>query len=169
MFRALARPLIASWFVYDGVQTAMEPAARTAQAEPLIRPLLAEAELDVPAETVVRAHAIATAAAAAVLATSKTPRTAGMALTGLAALTLAVQPRFWTMPEGAAREVAQEDFVKNVALLGAAMLAASAGHTPGHQKRKKARRAKAKSKSKAAKLRAKEAAAAQKRLERRFW
>ena len=169
MFRALARPLIASWFVYDSVQTAMDPHVRTAQAEPLLRPLLAEAELDVSTHTIVKAHAVATAAAAAILATSKTPRTAGMALTGLAALTFAVQPQFWRMPEGPAREVAQEDFVKNVALLGAAMLAASAGHTPGHQKRKKAKRAKAKTKAKAAKLKAKETAAAQARVERWFW
>src|SRR5690606_22756063 len=128
---------------------------------PLLRPLLAEAEIEVSTQTIVRAHAVATVAAAAVLATSKTPRTAGMALTGLAALTFAVQPQFWRMPEGPAREVAQEDFVKNVALLGGAMLAASAGHTPGHQRRKKAKRVKAKNKAKAAKLKAKEAKAVQ--------
>jgi uncharacterized membrane protein YphA (DoxX/SURF4 family) len=169
MFRALARPLIASWFVYDGVQHAMDPQLRTVQAEPLLRPLLADTELDVSTQTIVRAHAIATVAAAAVLATSKTPRTAGMALTGLAALTFAVQPQFWRMPEGPAREVAQEDFVKNVALLGGAMLAASAGHTPGHQRRKKAKRVKARNKAKAAKLKAKESKSVQAKAERRFW
>ena len=146
MFRALARPLLASWFIYDGLQTALEPQARAKSADVILAPVYDELELaePVPTETAVRIHAIATVGAAVVLATSRTPRTAGVALATLAALQLAVAPRPWTMPEGPARDAALGDFVKQASLLGGTMLAASTGHTAGHQRRKKSRRAKGK-------------------------
>lgn len=165
MSRALARPLIAAWFVYDGVRNAVEPEARAVQAEPVVQPVLAELGVDVPTETVVRAHAVASTLAAVVLATSRTPRTAGLALTALTALQIAGGKRFWELPEGAERDTAEEDFVKNLSLLGGAMLAASSGHTERHIKRKKAKRAKAKLKAKELKVRQAEKA----RAERRFW
>jgi putative oxidoreductase len=147
MMRSLARPLLASWFVYGGVRDALEPQARTATAEPMVGPMLKDAGLDVPVETLVRVHSAATAATAAVLALSKTPRTAGVALTGLAAVTVATAAPFWRLPEGPEREAALEQFMKNLALMGGAMLAANVGHSAGHIKRKKARKAKAKEKS----------------------
>jgi len=146
MFRALARPLLASWFVYDGVQNALEPAPRAQTADLILAPVYQELDVPRPASTelVVRAHAIATVGAAVWLATSRTPRTAGAALATLAAVQLAFAPRPWTMPEGPERDAATADFVKQASLVGGAMLAASTGHTAGHQRRKRARRAKAK-------------------------
>ena len=151
MFRSLARPLLASWFVYDGLQNALEPQVRAKTADVILAPVYDELELSqpVPTEMVVRVHAIATVGAAVLLATSRTPRTAGVALAGLAALQLAVAPRFWTMPEGPLRDAAMGDFIKQTSLLGGTMLAASTGHTTGHKRRKKARRAKGKSTSSA--------------------
>jgi putative oxidoreductase len=154
MMRSLARPLLASWFVYGGVRDVLEPQERTAVAAPVVEPLLKEAGLDVPVETLVRVHAGATAATAAILALSKTPRTAGVALTGLAAITAATATPFWRLPEGPARDAALEQFLKNLSLVGGAMLAANVGHTEGHVKRKKAHKAKAKTKKAAAKAKA---------------
>ena len=151
MIRSLARPLLASWFVYGGVRTALEPQKSAAAAEPVISPLLRETGVDVPVETLVRAHGIATAATAAVLALSKSPRTAGIALTGLAAVTVATATPFWRMEEGAERDASLEQFMKNLSLLGGAMLAATAGHSAGHVKRAKARKVKSKAKSQAKK------------------
>ncbi len=145
--RSLARPLLASWFVYGGVRDALEPQARAAAAEPVFGPLLKDAGVDVPMETLVRVHSAATAATAAVLALSKTPRSAGVALTGLAAVTVATAPPFWRLPEGEDRDAALDQFIKNLSLVGGAMLAASAGHSAGHIKRKKAHKVKAKAKS----------------------
>lgn len=153
--RSLARPLLASWFVYGGVRDALEPQARTLVAEPVVGPLLKDAGVDVPVETLVRVHSAATAATAAVLAISKTPRTAGMALTGLAAVTVATGAPFWRLPEGEAREAALDQFMKNLSLLGGAMLAATAGHSAGHMTRKKAHKAKAKAKAEKAAQKAK--------------
>lgn len=151
MIRVLARPLLASWFVYGGVRAALEPQEGAEAAESVVKPLLIEAGVDVPVEVLVRAHGIATAVTATVLALSKSPRTAGVALTGLAAVTVATATPFWRMEEGAERDAALEQFMKNLALLGGAMLAATAGHSAGHVKRKKARKAKAKAKSQAKK------------------
>lgn len=151
MIRALARPLLASWFVYGGVRQALEPHATAAAAEPVVAPALREVGLDVPVESLVRAHGVATALTATVLAVSKSPRTAGVALTGLAAVTVAVATPFWRLEEGPEREAAKEQFLKNVSLLGGAMLAASAGHSARHLKHKKAHKAKAKAKAAAKK------------------
>jgi putative oxidoreductase len=158
MTRALARPLLASWFVYGGVRAALEPQKGAEAARPVVEPLLREASIDVPLETLVKAHGIATAATAAVLALSKSPRTAGVALTGLAAITVASATPFWRMEEGPEREAALEQFMKNLSLLGGAMLAATAGHSAGHVKRKKARKVKAHEKAKAKKASAKSGA-----------
>ena len=155
MIRALARPLLASWFVYEGVQAALEPQKGAQAAQPVVEPLLREVGVDVPVESLVRAHGIATAATAVVLAFSKSPRTAGVALTGLAAVTVATATPFWRMEEGPERDAALEQFLKNLSLLGGAMLASTAGHSAGHIKRKKARKAKAKVKARAKKDQAK--------------
>ncbi|MBC7297528.1 MAG: hypothetical protein H5T82_01355 [Demequina sp.] len=147
MMRSLARPLLASWFVYGGVRDALEPQARAAAAEPVVGPLLKDAGVEVPMETLVRVHGAATAATAAILAISKTPRTAGVALTGLAAVTVATGAPFWRLPEGEARDAALDQFMKSLSLLGGAMLAATAGHSAGHIKRKKAHKAKSRAKA----------------------
>ena len=152
MIRALARPLLSSWFVYGGVRAALEPQKGAEAAEPMVKPFLTEVGLDVPVETLVRAHGIATAVTATVLAFSKSPRTAGVALTGLAAVTVATATPFWRMDEGTERDAALEQFMKNLSLLGGAMLAATAGHSAGHVKRKKARKVKAKEKAQAKKV-----------------
>ncbi len=151
MTRALARPLLASWFVFGGVRAALEPQKGAEAARPVVEPLLRDAGIDVPVDTLVKAHGVATAATAAILALSKTPRMAGVALTGLAAVTVATATPFWRMEEGPEREEALEQFMKNLSLLGGAMLAATAGHSVGHVKRKKARKVKANEKARAKK------------------
>lgn len=163
MIRTLARPLLASWFVFRGVSDALEPAPRAREVEPLLEPVLSAMEGRVGAsvppvstDTLVRLHGGATAIAAATLALSKTPRTAGVALTGLAAVSLATTTPFWRLPEGPERDAAIERFLVQLSLLGGAALAATAGHSAGHVKRKKARKAKAKQRKADAK--AKEAA-----------
>jgi len=82
-----------------------------------------------------------------VLAISKSPRSAGVVLTGLAAVTVATSAPFWRLPDGEERDAALNEFMKNLSLLGGAMLAATAGHSAGHIKRKKAHKAKAKAKA----------------------
>ena len=153
--RSLARPLLASWFIYGGIRDALEPGAPAAAAEPVVGPLLKDMGVQVPVETLVRVHATATAVTAAVLAMSRSPRTAGVALSGLAAVTVAAGAPFWRLPEGEERDAAFDQFMKNLSLLGGAMLAATVGHSAGHVKRKAAHKAKAKAKANKAAERAK--------------
>ena len=162
MIRALARPLLASWFVYGGVRQALDPQPAAAVAEPMVAPALREVGVDVSVVSLVRAHGIATALTATVLAVSKSPRTAGVALTGLAGVTVAIATPFWRLEDGPEREAAREQFLKNLSLLGGAMLAASAGHSARHIKHKKAHKAKAKAKAAEKKAAAKSAPASAK-------
>lgn len=155
MTRGLARPLLASWFVYSGVRSALEPEERAATVDPIVQPVLREAGVDVSTADVVRGHGIATAVAASVLALSRAPRTAGLALTGLSVLTVASNTPFWNLPEGPERDAARDQFLKDLSLVGGVLLAASAGHTPRHKARKKARKVKAKAKAAEAKARRK--------------
>lgn len=157
MTRALARPLLASWFVYGGVRDVLTPQEGAKRVESVVEPLLKEVGLeDVSVEDVVRVNGIVTATAATVLAFSRAPRTAGVVLTGLAGAAVAVNAPFWRLPEGPLRDEVREQFMKNLSLLGGVMLAATAGHSAGHVKRKKARKAKAKAKVAEKKTKAKQ-------------
>mgnify|MGYP004363046105 CR=1 FL=1 len=144
MVRALARPLLATWFVYGGVESMLEPERRAERAAPVVDPLLKQAGVDeVTTTDLVKIHGAATVAAATVLAFSRTPRTAGLALTGLAALTVAAGRPFWLVDDEEERAAERDQFLKNLSLMGGAMLAASAGHSARHVARKKKAKAKA--------------------------
>lgn len=141
MFRHLARPLLATWFVYGGVQSVLEPERRAERAAPVVEPLLKEAGLeDVRTTDLVKVHGAVSIAAATVLAMSRTPRTAGLVLAGLTAATVAAARPFWLETDEAKREEQLELFLKNVSLFGGTLLAASAGHSPRRKERAKAKK-----------------------------
>jgi len=141
MFRHLARPLLATWFVYGGVQSVLEPERRAERAAPVLEPALKEVGLeDVQTVDLVKAHGAATIAAATVLALSRTPRTAGLVLAGLTAATVAVGRPFWLETDEQRREEQLELFLKNVSLFGGTLLAATAGHSPRRKQRVKAKK-----------------------------
>ena len=145
MFRVLARPLLASWFIYGGVQSVLEPEQRAARSGPLVEPVLKEVGLeDVKTTDLVKLHGVATIAAASVLALSRTPRTAGLVLAGLTAATVAVGRPFWRETDEQRKEEQLELFLKNVSLFGGTLLAVSAGHSPRKKQRAKTKKAKAK-------------------------
>lgn len=143
MLRHLARPLLATWFVYGGVQSVLEPEKRAERAAPVVEPLLEQAGVeDVKTTDLVKVHGAVTIAAASVLALSRTPRTAGLVLAGLTAATVAVGRPFWLETDEAKKEEQRELFLKNVSLLGGTLLAATAGHSPKRKAKAKAKKAK---------------------------
>lgn len=145
----LARPLLATWFVYSGVQSVLEPQIRAARSAPVLEPALKEVGLDdVTTTDIVKYHGVATVAAASVLALSRTPRTAGFVLAGLAAATVAVDRPFWRETDEQRREEQLELFLKNVSLFGGTLLAATVGRSPRKVKRAKAKKVAAKAKAK---------------------
>lgn len=144
--RTIARPLLASWFVYGAVESILEPEVRAARSTPVVQPVLEEAGVDLEMTDLVKMHGAATIAAASVLALSRTPKTAGVALAGLAAVTAVAGRPFWLIEDQQAREHERGQFFMNLSLLGGAMLAATAGHGSHHKARVKKRKAKAKAK-----------------------
>ena len=134
--RNIARPLLASWFIYGGVESIIDPEHRAARSGKLVEPALKEVGLDeVPTSLLVQVHGVATVAAATALAFSKTPKTSATALGLLAAVTAVAGRPFWLEEPGHAREAGREAFLKNISLLGGVMIAATAGNS---RKRRKA-------------------------------
>lgn len=137
--RTIARPLLASWFIYGGIESIIDPEHRAERSGRMVAPVLKEAGFeDVPTTALVQAHGVATVAAATALAFSKTPKTAATALGLLTAVTVAAGRPFWLEEPGHAREAGREAFVKNISLLGGVMIAATAGNSSRKRRRAKA-------------------------------
>ncbi len=133
-FRTIARPLLASWFIYGGVQAILDPVPRAKRSAPIVEPALKEIGAEVSVGSLVQAHGIAQVIAATMLAGSKTPRTSALTLAGLATLTAVAGRPFWLEEDDAEREVQREAFVKNLSLLGGVMIAATAGKSSRRRK-----------------------------------
>lgn len=165
--RVIARPLLASWFIYGGIESILEPERRAERATPVVAPVLVEAGLeDVKVTDMVKVHGAASIAAASVLALSRAPKTAGVALAGLAAVTVVAGRPFWRIEDEQARLLERERFMVNLSLFGATLLAASSGHGARHTARVKAKKVKTVEKAKAKKLEAKAAKNASPKIKR---
>ncbi len=126
LLRHLARPMLASWFVYDGVQAALKPAEHVRAARNGVELVEKRAGVDVPLSdrqvaALVRAHGAATAVAGVFLAVGKAPRTAALTLAALT-VPLAVVNQPFTSGE-ATRAERTRKFVANVGAIGAALIA----------------------------------------------
>lgn len=130
LIRRIARPLLASWFVSEGLDAARRPSAHVAFARPAVEALLERTTgvprpSDAQLRTIIQAHGLATALAALALALGRAPRTAALAL---AALTLPLAAA--SMPGGKGAKLAPEAsrerrdrFVRSLAFTGAALIA----------------------------------------------
>ncbi len=135
--RAIARPLLATWFIYGGVQSILDPDRRAERSAPLIEPVLEESGLDIDMRTFVQTHGALSVLAGVTLAFSKTPRTSALSLAGLATITAVAGRPFWIEEDAEERSASREAFVKNVSLLGGALIAATAGNRPKKRKKRK--------------------------------
>ena len=143
LLRRIARPLFASWFVVEAVDGLRHPAVHTTAVREGVAalrghvrrvPALTDA-LDTALTSVtdqqlgllVRAHGVATVAAAGALALGKAPRTAGLALAVLAApVVVASLPsgRVFAAAPDEAEGARRQKFWSAVSALGGALLAA---------------------------------------------
>lgn len=125
LLRHIARPLLASSFIYDGVQAARKPSEHVAAAKTgsalATQALGAEPLSEKQVTTLVRAHGIATATAGTLLALGKAPRASAVAL-ALLTLPLAVVNQPFTAPKDE-RPARTERFLRNLASVGAALIA----------------------------------------------
>ena len=126
LLRHVARPMLASWFVYDGLQAALKPAEHVRAARSGVELVEKSAGIEAPLSekqvaTLVRAHGAATAVAGLFLAVGKAPRTAALTLAALT-VPLAVVNQPFTGGE-ATRAERTRKFVANVGAIGAALIA----------------------------------------------
>ena len=144
VLRHIARPLLASWFVYDGITTYLSPQQRAAKVAGELEPALADLGVsELSSEDVVKAQAIVQTGAAASLALSRTPRTSALLLALLSAGTLSVDYQLWKETDPQKRREGMEGFLRGAALVGGVLIAATAGHSPRHKAKAKAKKHKA--------------------------
>lgn len=130
LLRRFARPLLASWFVTEGLDAARRPSSHVAFARPAVDALLEKTSgLPRPSEgqlrTIIQAHGAATALAGLALALGRAPRTAALVLAALT-LPLAAASMPGRKGEKLSEEVRAERrdrFVRSLAFTGAALLA----------------------------------------------
>jgi putative oxidoreductase len=124
--RMVARPLMASIFIVSGVDTYRNPEPKARLAGPVIDQLMkfAPAGLSDPA-ALVRANAALQVAAGGMLSLGVLPRLAALALAGSLVPTTLGGHRFWEIEDPGLRKQQRTHFLKNTAILGGLLLAAT--------------------------------------------
>jgi uncharacterized membrane protein YphA (DoxX/SURF4 family) len=124
LLRAVARPMLASMFVYGGVNALRSPQYTAPAAQP-VADALGKAVPSVPAtpENVVRANGAIHAVAGLALATGRFPRLASFALAATLPATTVQGHPFWTESDPQQRTNQTIHFLKNVSLMGGLLMA----------------------------------------------
>ncbi|MET7990391.1 DoxX family protein [Amycolatopsis sp. NPDC005232] len=135
ILRRVARPLLASMFIYGGIGMLRDTQGHAKAIEPFLTETFDKVEGLVPEQvprdpaTLVRIDAAVKIGAGLALAAGKAPRLASLALLGTLLPTTAATHRFWEIKDPAERQAQQVQFLKNAAIAGGLLLAA--GDTAG--------------------------------------
>jgi len=117
--------MLAGMFIYGGMDAIRNPEGKAPKAEP-VAPAVAE-PLGLPQDTVdlVRWNGIAQVAAGALLGLGRLPRLAATVLAASLVPTTLAGHRFWEETDKQAKAAQQIHFLKNLAILGGLILAAT--------------------------------------------
>ncbi len=153
LIRRLARPLLATIFIYGGTQALRYAEAHAKAAEPVLRKVVGEKDqstgeggpetLPTDPVTLVRIDAGIKIGAGLALAAGRFPRLAATLLAGSLIPTTLAGHRFWEIEDPQQRADQQIQFLKNTSLLGGLAIAAvDTGGKPsaGYRARRRARR-----------------------------
>ena len=121
--RRIARPLLAAPLIATGVDAVRHPGPHAEAARPLVDRASGPLRLPNDPELVVRASGAVTAAGGVLLATGRLPRLSALAIVLAAPTTQATTP-FWREKDPEARRTQRTLFLKNLGLVGGALLAA---------------------------------------------
>jgi putative oxidoreductase len=121
----VARPLLASIFVYGGIDAFRNPAAKAPRADKLMAGLVRRAPGLSSTEQLVRLDGAAKVAGGAALALGILPRLAAAGLAMSLIPTTAAGHCFWEESDPQVRQMHLLQFVKNAAILGGLVYAAS--------------------------------------------
>ncbi|KAA1397692.1 DoxX family protein [Aeromicrobium ginsengisoli] len=124
LLRTVARPMLASMFIYGGATALKAPGPRAARAQPtadLIKKFAPE--LPVDGANLVRVNAAAQLLGGLALATGRFPRLAALGLAAtMPATTVAGHP-YWNETDPGARANQRIHFLKNVSMAGGLLMA----------------------------------------------
>jgi uncharacterized membrane protein YphA (DoxX/SURF4 family) len=123
LVRRLARPLLASNFVMGGIDQFRHPAMQADAARPLVTKMAPTLKIPNDPELFVRVNGGAMAAAGTLLAFGKLPRLSALVLSATIVPSTYTQYQFWTERDPATKRVQKQHFMKNLGLLGGALLA----------------------------------------------
>ena len=124
LLRTVARPLLASMFVYGGYQAAKSPGPRAAKAQPVADAIKRVApELPVTGSNLVRLNGAVQAVAGVALATGRVPRLAALTLAATLPPVTVVGHPYWDETDPAARANQRIHFLKNLSLTGGLLMA----------------------------------------------
>ncbi|MCA0144859.1 DoxX family protein [Blastococcus sp. LR1] len=129
LVRRIARPLLATPFIYGGISTLRKPQDRVPGARPVVEKIAETADKQLPVEVprdveqYVKANAALQVGAGVLLALGKFPRLTSLALAGSTVPTTLAGHRFWEEddPKVSFEKIAH--FVKNLGMLGGLLLA----------------------------------------------
>lgn len=135
LLRAVARPMLSSYFVLSGVRAVRNPGQFVADAEPVANRLVPTAQRLAPEQvsnliptdtaTLVRVNGALQTAGGLALATGKGRRLgAGLLALSLVPTTLARHP-FWSRNDAESRSHDRSQFTKNVSLMGGVLIASA--------------------------------------------
>ncbi|PXX69119.1 putative membrane protein YphA (DoxX/SURF4 family) [Nocardia tenerifensis] len=131
LLRRLARPLLATVFVVEGVDTLRHPESRVKAATELVqrgqRQLPEEYAAKLPSDpgTVVRINAGAQVAGGVLLALGKAPRLAALVLAATVVPATVTEQDFWNEADPAQKATKRKAFLKDLGLLGGLMIASA--------------------------------------------
>ncbi len=130
LVRRIARPLLASSFIYGGISTLRKPQDRVPGAAPIIDKVADAADKQLPVqvprdvEQWVKADAALKVGAGTLFALGKLPRFSALLLTGSIVPTTLAGHRFWEHDDKQQRQTQLIHFLKNAGLIGGLLIAA---------------------------------------------
>jgi uncharacterized membrane protein YphA (DoxX/SURF4 family) len=129
LVRRIARPLLASSFIYGGISTLRKPQDRVPGAAPIVDKVAEAADKQLPVqvprdvEQWVKADAALKVGAGTLFALGKLPRFSALLLTGSIVPTTLAGHRFWEEDDPKVQFEKIAHFLKNLGLLGGLLLA----------------------------------------------
>ncbi len=159
LVRRIARPLLASTFIYEGIDALRHPEAKAAGAEKLdIASMPGMDRLNITSTgQAVQVNAAVQVIGGTLLSLNRVPRLAALALAGSIVPTTLAGHRFWEESDPARKANQQAHFFKNASMLGGLLIAGA--DTEGRESlRHKTRRISRRSQRKAKQAAAKQAA-----------
>jgi putative oxidoreductase len=156
LVRRIARPLLASTFIFGGLDALRNPASKAPAAGKLDIPSKPGMDLlnITSTEQAVKVNAAAQVAGGALLALGRFPRLASLTLAGSIVPTTLAGHRFWEEDDSAKKKGQLLHFFKNASMLGGLLLASvdTAGkESLAHKTKRVTRRSKRKAAKSAAK------------------